>query len=362
MTVPFTDLTREWAYFENAFLKGFKNFGRAGIYVSGSALQKFERDFADYNGYKYAVGLATGMAALEVALRAYGIKSGDEVITVANSAAATALAISHTGAKPIFCDVKDDFLIDEEKISGLITAKTRAILPVHLFGKICNLEAINRIAAVHNLIVIEDACQAHGAKSKGAAGMNAKAFSFYPTKNLGALGEGGLILTNDKNIRDFAVSYRDYGQTERYKHVIKGNNYRLSPLQCVFLDIKLQKIADFIARRKIIAKKYISALSGIKELKINGFDGSAAYHLFVIRVLNDKRDDLRAYLENKGIATLVHYPTAIYDQLCYREEYPKLTLEKTEAFQTEILSLPCYPFLTAAEQDYIIKKIKEYFS
>lgn len=362
MKVPFVDLTREWNYFEKIFSEAFIEFGRKGYYVLGTYTSDFESSFAEYSSYKYAVAVSTGLSALEIALLAHGIKAGDEVITVGNSAVATSLAISHLGAKPIFCDIKDDFLIDEDKIIALITDKTRAILPVHLFGKVCNMKAINNIAAKHNLVIIEDACQAHGAKFEDEDAINTKAFSFYPTKNLGALGEGGLILTNDEKIRDFASSYRDYGQNGRYNHVMFGDNNRINALQCAFLNIKLKELDGFIIRRQEIAKKYIEELSGLKYLKINDFDNKSSYHLFVIRVLGSRRDSLKFFLADNGIDALVHYPVAIPYQPCYKNYYPDLKLDKTDTLQSEIISLPCYPFLKDEEQDYIISKIKEYFA
>lgn len=360
MRVPFNELNREWAYFETDFLKAFKEFGRAGIYILGTATENFENNFAAYHGYKYAVAVSTGLAALEVSLLAVGIKAGDEVITVANSAVATSLAISNIGARPVFCDIKDNYLIDEDKIESLITKKTTAIIPVHLFGQVCDMAEINRIAAKHNLIVIEDACQAHGADYKNEAAINTKAFSFYPTKNLGALGEGGLVLTNDEKVRDLAAVYRNYGQQGRYNHIIKGNNYRADALQCRLLDLKLKKLNDFIKTRRTIAQKYIKELSGLSDLILPEFSESGSYHLFVIRVRNNKRDALKEYLSEQGIETLIHYPVLIHRQPCYAAEYKDLVLEKTEIFQSEILSLPCYPFLKEEEQDFIIAEIKKY--
>lgn len=361
-SAPFIDLKREWHFFEDKFLQKMKEFGDAGNYVLGKFAEEFENDFAEYCGYKYAISISTGLSALEVSLLAHGIKPGDEVITVSNSAVATSLAISNVGAKPIFCDIKDDYLIDEEKISALISDKTKAILPVHLFGKICDMKKINEIAKKYDLKVIEDACQAHGADFKNESAINTKAFSFYPTKNLGALGEGGMIITNDEKVKDFAVSYRNYGQKERYQHMIKGNNYRIDSLQCAFLNIKLKELDSFIKRRRQIAERYIEKLSGIKDLVINEFDPTSAYHLFVIRVMDGKRDGLKNYLEEQGITCLIHYPALIHQQPCYKDEYSDLALEKSEKFQSEILSLPCYQFLTDEEQNYIIDHIIGFFS
>ncbi|KKQ61477.1 MAG: Pleiotropic regulatory protein [Parcubacteria group bacterium GW2011_GWE2_38_18] len=362
MMIPFIDLTREWQFFEKAFLAGLKQFGRDGHYVLGKYTEIFEKNFANQIGYKYAIGVSTGLTALEIALLAHGINKDDEVITVSNSAVATSLAISNIGAKPVFCDVKDDFLIDEKLIERLINKKTKAILPVHLFGKICNMRTINRIAKKQGLIVLEDACQAHGASFSGDSAKNTKAFSFYPTKNLGALGEAGMITTNDKKVRDFAIAFRNYGQKERYNHLIKGNNYRIDSLQCVFLDTKLKELDNFIDRRRFIAQRYINELSEIHDFSIDPFDLTSSYHLFVIRVLDGKRDELKNYLNKEGITALVHYPSTIHQQPCYQAEYAKIALKNTEKLQEEILSLPCYPFFTDIEQTLVINKIKKFFS
>ncbi len=362
MKVPFVDFKREWKFFEKKFLLAFKKFGRSGIYVLGPEVEKFESDFAKYCGYKYAAGVSTGLSALEIILRAYNIGAGDEVITVANSAVATALAISNVGAKPVFCDIVNDFLIDSNKIENLITKNTKAILPVHLFGKICNMDRINQIAKKHNLVAVEDACQAHGANFNNQSAINTKAFSFYPTKNLGALGEGGAVVTNDEKIRGFVKSYRNYGQHGRYNHVLKGINGRIDPLQCVLMGIKLKELDKFIKQRRSIAKKYIDELKGLSGLVINDFDKDASYHLFVIRVLNCKRDKLKDYLKKKDVEALIHYPMTIHHQPCYMGEYDDLRLANTDRFQEEILSLPCNPFLSLKEVRCVIKNIRNFLN
>lgn len=361
MNVPFLDLAREWSFFEDRFLEKFKEFGRAGHYILGEYTEQFETHLAEYFNYKYAVGVSTGLSALEIILRAYGIGEGDEVLTVANSAVATSLSISYVGAKPVFCDIGEDFLMDPDKLENLITPKTKAILPVHLFGKIANMEAINAIARKHNLIVIEDACQAHGADFSGASLVNTKALSFYPTKNLGALGEGGAILTNDEKVRDFAVSYRNYGQKERYHHEIKGNNYRIDALQCALMDIKLTQLDEFIRKRRAIARKYVEHLHSLTPITVEAFDPTHAYHLFVIRVAGGKRDALRDYLHSQNIDALIHYPTPIHHQPCYREEYRTSQLPVTDRLQTELLSLPCYPFLYTEEQEKVLDALTSFF-
>jgi dTDP-4-amino-4,6-dideoxygalactose transaminase len=257
--------------------------------------------------------------------------------------------------------VGEDFLIDPAKIETLITRRTKAILPVHLFGKICNMAAINKIAKRHGLIILEDACQAHGAKYAGASLKNTKAFSFYPTKNLGAMGEGGMVVTNDEQIYKFVVSFRNYGQAGRYNHVMKGGNFRLDPFKCALLNEKLKAMSRAVSIRRKLALNYVKALSVVSGLAVDAYDAASCYHLFVIRALNGQRDQLRDYLKQNGIETLVHYPVSIYEQPCYRSEYPRLKLTNTDKFQSEILSLPCYPFLTTREQKFIIQKIGAFF-
>jgi len=360
MRVPFVDLTREWYSLEKELVDVFVAFGRSGQYVLGPYMERFETAFAEYCGYTYGMGVSTGLAALEVALRAYGVGPGDEVITVGNSAVATALAVSSVGATPIFCDIGTNFLMDPSKIEQHITSKTKVILPVHLFGKICDMVSINAIAKKHGLVVIEDACQAHGAVWEGESAVNTKAFSFYPTKNLGAFGEGGMIVTNDERVKKFADAYRNYGQEGRYNHVHKGTNYRIHPLQCALMQIKLNTFDTFIEKRRIIAKKYIKDLSTLSWLTLPEWDQSASYHLFVVRVKEEMRDNLKKYLEEQGIETLVHYPKTIYTQPWYGQEYANISLEMTERYQKEILSLPCYPFLEMEELQHVIDALLKY--
>lgn len=359
MKIPFVDFKKEWAHYESRFLEAFKKFGSGAWYVLGPAVEIFEKNFAEYHGYKYGIGVNSGLAALEASLSAHKIGSGDEVITVANSAVATALAISRSGATPVFCDVTNDFLIDVSQIENLITKKTKAVMPVHLFGKICDMEQVNKIAKKHNLIIIEDACQAHGANYSGESQTNTKAFSFYPTKNLGAMGEGGMILTNNESIKDYIISYRNYGQNGRYNHEIKGVNYRIDALQCIFLDIKLKELKESINIRRQIAKLYTDELNNLSELEILPFDPTSSYHLFVIKVKNNKRNELQNFLKEQGIETLIHYPTAIHKQPCYIE-YTNLDLPVTNKLQNEILSLPCNPFLKTEEIKLISNQIKNY--
>jgi dTDP-4-amino-4,6-dideoxygalactose transaminase len=361
MKIPFVDFKKEWAHYESRFVDAFKKFGADAWYVLGPTAEHFETNFAKYHGYKHAIGVNSGLAALEAALSAHKVGPGSEVITVANSAVATALAISRSGATPVFCDITDDYLIDITKIESLITTKTKAIMPVHLFGKICDMEAINKIAKERNLVVIEDACQAHGADYSGESQTNTKAFSFYPTKNLGGIGEGGMVLTNDQSIYDYISSYRNYGQNGRYNHEIKGVNYRIDALQCVFLDIKLKELSASIEKRRQITKLYTEQLSNLPGLEVLPFDPTSAYHQFVIKVKNGKRDELQKYLSENEIDSLIHYPTAIHKQPCY-SECSDLDLPITNRLQDEILSLPCNPFLEDDQQSKITETIIEFYS
>ena len=361
--VRFLDLQAQYASIKGEIEEAVHAVLESGHFVGGEWIEKFENEFAQYTGAKYALAVGSGTAALELAFKAAHIGPGDEVIVPANSFFATAEAVSNIGATPVFADVDPvTFHLNAATVEPHLTPKTRAIVPVHLYGRAVDLKGIERLAEAHDLQIIEDACQAHGANFKGEAAINTKAFSFYPTKNLGALGEGGLVMTNDEKVRDFAATYRNYGQQGRYNHVIKGNNYRADALQCVLLDIKLKKLNDFIGKRRGIAQRYIHELGGLSDLALPEFSADNSYHLFVIRVLNDKRDALRNYLKEQGIETLIHYPITINKQPCYREEYTDLVLEKTDSFQPEILSLPCYPFLKDEEQDFVIAEIKKYLS
>lgn len=362
MDVPFLDLEREWRALEPELTEAFVRFGRAARYVLGSGVAQFEEAFAAAHQYAYAVGVGSGLSALEIALLAEEVGPGDEVITVGNSAVATALAISNIGAHPVFCDVQTNFLIDVSKIEHLITPRTKAIVPVHLFGLVCSMQSISEIAQKHGVRIIEDACQAHGTDFARFDGVeHTKAFSFYPTKNVGGYGEAGMVLTQRVEVRDFARQYRDYGQTSRYVHVQKGTNSRIDGLQCELLKVKLALLPQYTELRCAIAARYAQGLAGLSYLQVPPFVFGMAPHLYVVRVLGGLRDRLQQYLLHQGISTLVHYPTPIHRQPCYISEYTHTLLPVTEQLQEEILSLPCHPYLTAEEQQNVIEQVHNFF-
>jgi len=360
-------------YFNN-FKKEYKTHKReinasisrvleSGWYILGKEVEEFERNFAKYIGTKFCVGVANGLEALQISLLAAGIKSGDEVITVSNSAVATTLAITIIGAVPVFVDVDDYYLIDVSKIEAKITSKTKAIIPVHLFGQMADMKKIKKIADKYKLKIIEDASQAHGAtqngKKAGSIG-DLGCFSFYPTKNLGAFGDGGAITTNSKKYYELCKMLRNYGQENRYIHKVKGINSRLDKIQAAILNVKLKHLDEFIKTRNKIAKIYIKNLKDIDEINLPKTLNSNyhSYHLFVIEV--QRREELISYLTKRGIQTLIHYPLPIHKQNCYKE-FNKIKLPKTESFAKKILSLPLYPSLEDKEIIEVCNLIRKFY-
>lgn len=354
---------KEYKYFQKDVDQAIKKTLNSGWYILGKNVENFEKNFAKYIGVKYCIGVANGLEALQISLLSLGIKQGDEVITVSNSAVATALAITNIGAMPVFVDIDDYFHIDPDKIEAKITKKTKAIIPVHLFGQIVDIEKILKIARKHNLKVVEDACQAHGVSYKGKkAGSfgDIGAFSFYPTKNLGTYGDGGAITTNSKEIHEKCKMLRNYGQINRYEHELKGINSRLDEIHAAILLAKLPKLKKLLKKRNDIAKIYIDNLKNIEEIsppkaRSNSFH---SFHLFVIMAAN--REGLQNYLKSKGIETIVHYPIPIHKQKSFKE-FSRFKLPKTEEYSKKILSLPINPFLSNNEILKICKEIKTFY-
>ncbi len=285
----------------------------SGQVILGPEVNEFEKQFAQYHGATHAVGVANGLEALQIVLLALGIGPGDEVITTAHSAAATALSITAVGARPIFVDIDEFYHLDVSLIEEKITRNTKAILPVHLYGQAADLAGIMALAKKHNLHVIEDCAQAHGAEYKGAKDTQkvgtfgvAGCFSFYPTKNLGTFGDGGAIITNNATLADKARILRNYGQTNRYEHEIKGINSRLDELHASILNVLLPKLNNSNTRRQKLAQIYHERLSGISFLKLPTTrpDSSHIHHLFVIEV--DRRDDLQSFMTTHDIHSLIH--------------------------------------------------------
>ena len=325
-----------------------------GWFVLGPEVSAFEQEFAAASGAAHAVGVGTGTDAIALILRGLGIGAGDEVITSPLSAAYSALAIMMAGARPVFADVDAQrATIDPARIAERIGPRTRAIMPVHLYGQPADMAAIERLAERHHLAIVEDACQAHlatsGGRPVGTIGA-AGAFSFYPTKNLGALGDGGAIITNDKALADRLKRLRNGGQTDRYQHVEPGINSRLDDIQSAILRARLPRLQRWTARRRAIAARYRSALAGAAVELLPERDPGHVYHLFVVRTA--ERDALQAHLANLGVETLIHYPVAIPRQPALAAEQPDDCPVATRMCG-EILSLPLHPALRDDEVDQI---------
>lgn len=330
----------------------------SGWYILGSKVEQFEQEFAKYCGVKYCIGVRNGTDAITLALLALGIGSGDEVICPSLTATFTALAISAAGAEPVFADVSESTLtIDPEDIEKRITKKTKAIVPVHLYGHPADMDPILKIAKKHKLFVIEDACQAHGAKYKGkTAGSIGEmgCFSFYPTKNLGGVGDGGAVTTNDVKISETLKMLRNGGQANRYEHVILGRNSRLDELQAAVLLVKLKYLKEWNRLRSQIAKNYRKQLSSLDIILPEEVEwADPVHHLFVIRVKN--RTELAEKLKQLEIQTQVHYPIPAHLQPIYT--YSSSSLPTTERICQEILSLPIYPELSEKEAAGIAQSI-----
>jgi dTDP-4-amino-4,6-dideoxygalactose transaminase len=358
------DFKREYIELKDEIDTAVKRCLESGWYILGKELETFEQRFAVYIDTKYCVGVGNGFEALQIALMALDIKPGDEVITTPLSAAATALAITATGARPVFVDIDEFYHLDTEKIEKVITKKTKAILPVDIYGQVTDFEGIAKIAKDYNLYVVEDAAQAHGAtldgRKAGSFG-DIACFSFYPTKNMGAYGDAGAITTSSKELYRKCTKLRNYGQKNRYEHVLKGINSRLDEIQAAILRVKLQYLEEFVQKRREIAGKYLSRLSGVSALKLPSVrtKSNHSYHLFVIET--EEREDLQRFLLKNGVETQVHYPIPIHKQRCY-SEYNSLSLPKAEKVCQKILSLPVHPWLTDNEVDQIISLIKYFYT
>lgn len=365
MRVPFGDLSRQYRNLSQDIDAAVSRVFRRGRFILGPKVGEFERQFAKFCGCKYSIGVANGMEALQIGLLALGIKKGDEVITTPISAAATALAIVAVGAKPVFVDIDPkNYNIDPIKIKSAITKKTKVIIPVHLYGQPADMAEIMSLASRYHIKVIEDAAQAHGAYIKrrhvGTFG-DFGAFSFYPSKNLGAYGDGGALITNNLHLANLAKSLRDYGQSGRYRHEFLGLNSRLDELQAVILSVKLRRLTVWNKRRLQIAKYYNNHLSSLPIELPRGKKGSVtSNHLYVIRT--QKRDQLQRHLATQKIQTQIHYPEVIYKQPAFRPfNYRKGLCPNAEKTVGEILSLPIFPELSEREVSYVCKKIISFF-
>jgi dTDP-4-amino-4,6-dideoxygalactose transaminase len=363
LLVPFVDLKAQQAALAPELERVVREMFRESDWILGRDLDLFEREFAEYCEAEYAVGTDSGLSALELILRASGIGPGDEVITAANTFIATALAISHAGATPVLVDVDPQTdTIDPDALERAVTASTKAVLPVHLYGHPADMDAIASIAERHEMLVIEDACQAHGARYRGArAGSlgHAAAFSFYPAKNLGAFGDGGAVVTNAPELAEAVRVLRDYGQRGKYDHVVKGYNRRLDTVQAALLRPKLRHLDEWNERRRQHAAAYTELLAGTVETPQARDHVEAVWHLYIIRT--EHRDALRAALAERGIQTGIHYPVPIHLQEAYADlQHGPGSFPVTELRAARGLSLPLYPELEPTMIEHVAQAVCEH--
>lgn len=364
MKVPFGDLRRQYRAIHGEIDSAVSRVMERGWFVLGVEVEQFEREFADYLAVRHVIGVGSGTEAIHLALVAVGVKPGDEVITAANTCVPTVSAISFAGASPVLVDVeRTSYNTDPSQIESRITSRTKAILPVHLYGQAADMDPILDIARRRGIPVIEDAAQGHGAtykgKKLGTLG-SAGCFSFYPSKNLGAYGDGGGVATDDDELAASLRRLRNYGEERRYFHKTKGYNSRLDELQAAILRVKLAHLDAWNARRRQIAARYdreIVSKHVVKPRERNY--GRHAYHLYVIR--SERRDELQRHLSEKGVTTLIHYPVPIHLQESYEDlgkgagDYPV-----SERLANEVLSLPIFPELTDQECSFVANCVNSF--
>jgi len=366
VTIPFLDLTSQFESIRDEVMDAVDRVFVSGQFVGGEWVERFEEQFARFVGSRYAIGVGSGTAALELALKAAQIGAGDEVILPANSFFATAEAVSNVGARPVFADVNPrTFHLDVASAERLITARTRAIIPVHLYGWAMDMTAFQNLADRHRLTIIEDAAQAHGTERDGipvGGSGRLTCFSFYPGKNLGAYGDGGIITCNDEVYAERLRLLRDHGSPAKYVHVIVGTNSRLDALQAAVLSVKLRYLREWNARRLRHAMDYEAKLrhASIQVPEVpSGREHN--FHLFVVRTKN--RDALRQHLHACGIGTGIHYPEPLHLTPAYRKLGYAMrgSLPVSEALASEILSLPMYPELSESQTDQVTEAVLEFF-
>ncbi|MCH5276501.1 MAG: DegT/DnrJ/EryC1/StrS family aminotransferase [Desulfovibrionaceae bacterium] len=356
MNISFLDLARVNNRFRGEIDNRIRAILDKGWYLQGEQNDAFCAHFAEYCGTRYALGVANGLDALNLVIRAHGFGPGDEIIVPANTYIATILAISENGCTPVLVEPRlDTCNIDPDRIEAAITPRTRAIMVVHLYGQAVQMEQIWAIAEKHGLKVFEDAAQAHGARYKerrvGSLG-DAAAFSFYPGKNLGCMGDGGAVTTSDRQFYEKLKALANYGSDRKYHHIYKGINSRLDEIQAAVLDVKLPHLDADNARRRDIATLYRDAITNPLITLPQTYDEDAAvWHVFTVRT--ERRDQFQRYLADQGIQTIIHYPTPPHKQLAYAE-WNKYSYPITEKIHREIISLPISPVLTQEEAEYII--------
>lgn len=366
MRIPVLDLQPAIAELRPELDAAYRRVMDSGRLLLGDELEQFEREYGASIGGPHCIGVANGLEALQMVLMAWGVGAGDEVIVPAHGYIATYLAVTHTGARPVPCEPDNlTWNIDPQRIEPLITARTRAILPIHLYGQTADMQAINAIAARRGLRVLEDAAQSHGARCHGrAAGAlgDAAGISFYPSKNLGALADAGAVTTRDADLAERIRHLRNYGSKVRYQHEVIGMNSRLSELQAAFLRVKLSRLDAWNQRRRDLAQRYLAQLRGVGDLSLPFVPPWAepVWHLFVIRT--GRRDALQAHLASAGIGTQIHYPVPPHLTPAYRDQrWSQGQFPLAEQLACEVLSLPIGPHHSAEQIDSVCASIRGFF-
>jgi dTDP-4-amino-4,6-dideoxygalactose transaminase len=363
--IPLVDLKAQYQSIRPPVDAAIRRVIERSTFILGPEAAQFEQTFAQYVGAKRAVGVASGTAALQLALLACGIGQGDEVITTAFTFVATAETVSHTGAKPVFVDIDPcTYNLEPNRVEAALTPRTRAIVPVHLYGQPAEMESLLDIARRHHLWVIEDAAQAHGAAYQGrrcGSIGDLACFSFYPAKNLGAYGDGGAVTGNDEDLLGKVCKLRDHGRISKYQHDELGYGERLDALQAAVLGVKLSYLDEWNEARRRHAKLYTKLLEGSEVvMPVEAPDRHHVYHLFVVRT--PRRDALLAHLQAHGIEVGIHYPLSLHRQPVYLKlGYADVVLPEAERAASEVLSLPMYPELTMEQVGYVVERVKEFF-
>ena len=366
-TIPMADLRREYGRIRPEIDQAIERVLRRGWFVLGQEVEAFEAEWAAYCGAPYAVGVGNGTDAIHLALRAAGIGQGDEVVVPALTAAFTALGVAMSGATPVFADVDAvRYTLDADALAAAVTPRTAAVVPVHLYGCPADMEAINQVARHHGLLVIEDAAQAHGAGYRGTrAGAlgDVAAFSFYPSKNLGAYGDAGAVCTGDAGLAERVRSLRHGGQRATYRHDLLGTNSRLDEIQAAILRAKLPHLNGWNRRRRTLAARYDAGLAQVGDLvrPVVPAETEHVYHQYVVRT--SLRDALRDYLAGAGVVTSIHYPCGVHLQPAFVDlGYEPGSCPNAEKLSAEVLSLPVFPQLTAAEVEQVIRLARFFFA
>lgn len=361
--IPFLDLRAIYAELRVELDDAYHRVMDSGLFINGTELEGFESSFAEYCGTRHSIGVGNGLDALYLILRAYNIGPGDEVIVPAHTFIATWLAVSNCGATPVSVGVSEaSYNLDPDLIASAITRRTKAIIPVHLYGQPADMDAVNAVAQKYELKVIEDAAQAHGARYRGrrvGALGGAAGFSFYPGKNLGAYGDGGAITTDDDDLADKLRMLRNYGSKRKYYHEIPGVNSRLDELQAAFLRVKLKRLEAWNIRRREIAARYLAALKSVPGLELPKIEpwADSVWHLFVIR--HPHRDALQTYLDQNGVQTAIHYPIVPADSGAYQAMAGHAD-RASRAMAEQMLSLPMGPHLSDADVDHIVQVLQDF--